>query len=443
MNASLLCLLLLAPGADEAAKSPVGSVMQPFELPDYLGTTHKWQDQKFTVIAFVGVECPVARQYGERLAQLAAKYEQQGVAFVAIDSNPQDSLAEIAHFAKESKIAFPVLKDAGNIVADQWGATRTPEVFVIDPVRKIRYWGRIDDQYGVGYVRPRPLEQYLAKALDELVAGKEVNQSAQPPVGCYIGRVSKPKPGGEIVYTKHVAKVLHQHCVRCHRPGEVAPFALEKYEDVAAWSASIREVIADGRMPPWHANPVHGKFFNDARLPEADKRLVLQWIESGCPQGDAADLPPLPSFTAGWQIGQPDVVYAMPQPFEVPAKGTVEYQYFTIDPGWTEDKWIKAAEARPGNRAVTHHLILFFHPPGKEEWEPIEPLFNSIVGFAPGLPPAIYPDGTYRRVPAGSRLIIQAHYTPNGTAQSDRSEVGLIFADLKDVKREMTVGAVL
>ena len=445
MNSAALCLLLVAPlsAADEAAKSPVGTAIQPLELPDYLGTTHKLPDNKLTVIAFIGVECPVARQYGERLAQLAAKYEKQGVAFLAIDSNQQDSLAEIAHFARESKIAFPVLKDAGNIVADQLGAQRTPEVFVIDAARKVRYWGRIDDQFGVGYARPRALTHFLAKALGELLAGSDVSQPEQPPVGCFIGRVSRAKPAGEIVYTKHVAKVLHQQCVRCHRPGEVAPFSLEKYEDVSAWSASIREVIADGRMPPWHANPEHGKFFNDARLLEADKKLVLQWIDNGCPQGNPADLPALPSFTAGWQIPKPDVVYAMPQAYEVPAKGTVEYQYFTIDPGWTEDKWIKAAEARPGNRAVTHHLILFFHPPGKEEWEPIEPLFNSIVGFAPGLPPAIYPEGTYRRIPAGSKLIIQAHYTPNGTSQSDRSEVGLVLADLKEVKREMTVGAAL
>jgi hypothetical protein len=140
---------------------------------------------------------------------------------------------------------------------------------------------------------------------------------------------------------------------------------------------------------------------------------------------------------------KPEVIYKIPEPFLVPAKGTVEYQYFTIDPGFKEDVWIKAAEARPGNRAVTHHLILFFHPPGSDEIQPIEPLFNSIAGFAPGMPPAIYPTGVYRRVPAGSKLVIQAHYTPNGTAQSDQSEFGLVFADAKEVKQEYQVQAVL
>jgi len=143
MRTFVFCLLLSAPltAADEAPKTPVGTEIAAFELPDYLGTAHKlaeWQDRKAVVIAFVGVECPVARQYGERLAQLAAKYGPQGVAFVAIDSNQQDSLAEIAHFARESRIEFPVLKDAGNVVADRFGAQRTPEVFLLDPSRKVR-----------------------------------------------------------------------------------------------------------------------------------------------------------------------------------------------------------------------------------------------------------------------------------------------------------------
>jgi hypothetical protein len=223
----------------------------------------------------------------------------------------------------------------------------------------------------------------------------------------------------------------------------VAPFALTSYKEVVGWADTIREVIAEGRMPPWHANPEHGKFVNDFRLSQQDKELIDTWFKNGCPEGNASDLPVLAPFVDGWRIPQPDVVYRMPQPFSVPAKGVVEYQHFTIDPGFMEDRWIKAAELRPGNRAVTHHLIAFFHPPGSEKFEPIEPLYNSIVGFAPGMPPSIYPAGTYRRIPAGSKIIIQAHYTPNGTPQSDQSEVGLVFADPQSVKQEMTVAAAL
>ena len=432
--------------ATNGAETRVGNRVEDFTLHDHLGAKHSlgdWQNKKAVVVAFLGVECPVARQYGSRLAELAAKFGPKEVAFVGINANQQDSLAEIANYAREYEIDFPILKDAGNAVADQWGAQRTPEVFVVDAKRVIRYWGRIDDQYGVGYARAAATRNFVADALDDLLADRAVREPAQEPVGCYIGRVQRNAPMGAVTYTKHVAAILHQRCVGCHRPGEVAPFPLVVYDEVVGWAETIREVIAEGRMPPWHAHPKYGKFANDVRLSEREKDLINTWVENGCPQGSAADLPPLAPFVDGWRIPKPDRVYRMPQPFNVPAKGIVEYQHFTIDPGFTEDKWIKAAEVRPGNRAVTHHLIAFFHPPGSEGFEPIEPLYNSIVGFAPGLPPSIYPEGTYRRIPAGSKLVIQAHYTPNGSPQTDQSELGLVFADPKTVKKEMTVAAAL
>ena len=442
-----LLFLALAPlaAADAQASSPIGKQIGNFALHDHLGTAHAlkdWADMKAVVVVFLGTECPLAKQYGGRLADLAARYGAKGVAFVGINANQQDSLAEIDHYVREQKIAFPILKDPGNQVADQFGAKRTPEAFVLDAKGVVRYWGRIDDQYGIGYARNEPTKSFVAKALDELLAGKEVSQSVSEPVGCFIGRVSRTKATGDVTYTKHVAGILHKHCVRCHRPGEVAPFSMTGYEEASAWAETIREVIDDGRMPPWHANPQHGKFFNEARLTDDEKQLLRTWVANGCPQGNAADLPQLKPFTDGWQIKQPDVVYKMAEPYQVPATGIVEYQFFTLEENLKEDKWIKMAEARPGNRTITHHLILFYQEPGKP-FEPIDALFNSIVGFAPGLPPAIYPAGVYRRIPKGSKLILQAHYTPNGSPQTDQSEVGIVYADPKEVKKEMIVGAAL
>ena len=145
-------------GAVEASQTPVGKRISDFTLHDCLGTKHRLADsrgKKAVVIVFVGVECPLAKQYGSRLAELATKYQGKGVAFLGIDSNQQDSIAEIAHFAREHKIAFPILRDPGNAVSDQCGAERTPEVFVVDSERFVRYSGRIDDQYGVGYAPGR------------------------------------------------------------------------------------------------------------------------------------------------------------------------------------------------------------------------------------------------------------------------------------------------
>jgi peroxiredoxin/mono/diheme cytochrome c family protein len=447
MNAvcAALALMMPLPAADAKVASPVGRQIASFELNDHLGTKHslqEWADRKAIVVVFLGTECPLAKQYGSRLEDLAARYEAQGVQFVGINANQQDSLAEIGHYVREQNIVFPMLKDPGNVVADQFGAKRTPEAFVLDSKGVVRYWGRIDDQYGVGYARGEPTKSFLATALDQLLAGKEVSQPASEPVGCFIGRVHRTKPTGEVTYTKHIAGILHKHCVRCHRPGEVAPFAMTGYDEASAWAETIREVIDDGRMPPWHANPKHGKFYNEARLSDDEKQLVRTWVKNGCPQGDASDLPELRPFTDGWQIPKPDVVYKMPEPAQVPATGVVEYQFYTLVESLPEDKWIKAAEARPGNRQVTHHLILFYQEPGKP-FEPIDALFNSIVGFAPGLPPAIYPPGIYRRIPKGSKLILQAHYTPNGSPQTDQSEVGIVWAEPKEVKKEMTVAAAL
>ncbi len=435
---------LLASAVDvEAAETPLGTEIRDFTLHDYLGTKHSLadrRDKKVVVIAFLGVECPLAKHYGSRLAELATKYQPQGVAFMGIDANQQDSLAEIAHFARAFKIDFPILRDPGNIVADQCGAQRTPEVFVVDAQRIVRYWGRIDDQYGVGYARPAPTKSFVADALDDLLAGKKVREPAQKPVGCFIGRVQRAAPTGEVTYTKHIASILHQRCVRCHRSGEVAPFPLSAYDEVVGWAETIREVIADGRMPPWHASPEHGEFSNDIRLPEHDKDLIDNWIKNGCPQGNAADLPTLAPFVQGWQIPKPDVVYRMPQPFVVAAKGIVPYQYFYLDPKFEDDVWIQGAEIRPGNRAVVHHIAVFFLPPGQTEPRAEDPPFNAVAAFAPGMPAGLWPAGHARLIPAGSKLGFQVHYTPNGSPQSDRSEVGLVFADPRSVKKEVKFG---
>src|SRR5262249_26865273 len=129
-----------------------------FSLTSHLGrecSLRDFADRKIVVLAFLGTECPLAKLYGPRLAGLAAKYGDKGVAFVGIDSNRQDSLAEMTAYARACGIEFPLLKDLKSEVADKLGATRTPEVFVLDRDRVVRYRGRIDDRYGVGYVRDK------------------------------------------------------------------------------------------------------------------------------------------------------------------------------------------------------------------------------------------------------------------------------------------------
>ncbi|MEX0641562.1 MAG: redoxin domain-containing protein, partial [Pirellulales bacterium] len=417
-----------------------------FTLQDYLGAKYSlsdWPDKRAIVVVFLGAECPLAKLYGSRLQEMSERYAEDEVQFVGINSNRQDSLEEIGHYARECKIGFPLLKDPGNRVADRFGAVRTPEAFVLDGERVIRYCGRIDDQFGVGYARGKKSVSELARAIDEVSAGKPVSTPVTEATGCYIGRMKTTPPSGKNTYAKHIAPILNEHCVRCHREGEIAPFALTSYEEIAGWGDTIAEVVRKGRMPPWHASPEHGKFANDARLADAEKQLIYDWVINGLPEGDLADLPPPPEFVDGWQIPTPDIVYRMPQPYKVPAKGVVEYQYFGIDAKIDEDLWIRAAEMRPGNRAVVHHLILFFIKPGQGRMRGEDALANGIATFAPGLPAMKMPDGYAFRVPAGSRLVMQAHYTPNGSEQTDQSYAGIVLADPKTVKHEISIHAAM
>jgi hypothetical protein len=349
-------------------------------------------------------------------------------------------------------IEFPILKDLNNVLADNLQATRTPAAYVLDRQRVVRYQGRIDDQYGlqntpsgtrVSYQLKTPRREDLAQAIDELLAGKSVSVAQTEPTGCLVSRRKQPSDDSKVTYSKHIAPLLNEHCVLCHRPGQIGPFSLTSYEDAAGWAEMIGEVVAEQRMPPWHADPKHGKFANDARLSAEQKALIADWVAAGAPQGDLADLPEPPKFAEGWMIPEPDEVVYMPKSFEVPAEGTVPYQSIVVDPGWEEDKWVAAMEPRPGNPAVVHHIVMYVVPPkGVPKYFSADlpkTQLDWFASFSPGLRPPILPKGTARFIPAKSKLVFQMHYTPNGTKQSDRSYVGIKFADAKTVKREIAV----
>lgn len=426
-------------------QSRIGHKIDGFRLPDYYGRTRtldEFADSKAIVVAFLGTDCPLVKLYAPRLAELAKEYEARGVTFLGVNSNQQDTMTYIGAFARQHGVTFPILKDLGNTVADDFGAVRTPEVFVLDQQRVIRYWGRVDDQYGLGaasgYAKNEIRRRDLAEAVEEVLAGKEVSQPVTKAYGCLIGRVPRVTPHGEITYTKHVAHIIQNKCVECHRPSQVAPMDLTSYEQVSGWSEMIREVISDGRMPPWFANPAHGEFKNDARMTEEEKNILYQWVECGCPKGDDADLPEPRKFVEGWTIGQPDVVFQMAdEPYEVQAEGTIDYQYFVVETGFKEDRWIKAAEARPGNRAVVHHIICFIGTPGRPGAERSS---GASIGYAPGMQARVFGEGMAMKIPAGATLRFQMHYTATGKPEKDLSSVGFIFADPKEVKREVKGG---
>ncbi len=426
--------------AAEAAPAGPARKVDDFQLRDYRGAEHslgQYANSKVVVLAFLGTECPLVKLYGSRLSELSREFESAGVTFLGVNSNQHDSVTEIAAYARRHEIPFPILKDVGNHLADAVGAERTPEVLVLDAQRQVRYRGRIDDQYGVGYAREQPRSHDLKQAITELLAGKDVSQPSTTAVGCLIAKLRAPKANAPVTYTEHIAPLLNRRCVECHRPGEIAPFALTEYDEVAGWASTIAEVVSEGRMPPWHANPDHGKFANDRALSSAEKDLIAQWARDGAPQGNPASKPPLPSVVAGWALPrQPDLIIPMAdKPYQVPATGTVKYQYFMVDPQLTEDRWIQASEVIPGNRAVVHHVLVFAKDASSQlRGGGLEGFLSSYV---PGLRPPVYPAGMAKKLKAGSQLIFQVHYTPIGTPEEDICKLGLIFADEAGVKQQV------
>ncbi|APZ96952.1 thiol-disulfide oxidoreductase [Fuerstiella marisgermanici] len=445
LHRHLVNLAIVLTASVFAANANADQTISDFTLSSHRGVDWSLDsvaDSKLVVVAFLGTECPLARLYGPRLSELQNRYQAKDVAFVGIDANTQDSMTEISAYVARHKITFPMLKDVGNRVADQFKAERTPEVFLLDQNRTVRYRGRVDDQYLVGRSRDKVRRKDLAIAIDELLAGKDVSVAATEAIGCHIGRVRKTEPHGDVTWSNQIVRIFNKSCVECHRSGEIAPFQLEKYDDVIGWEDTILEVIADNRMPPWFANPKHGTFSNDARLSPEEKQLIRTWVKNGMPQGNAADLPEPPKFVKGWRMPKADqVIKVREEAFEIPADGIVDYQYFTVDPGWKEDKFVTAVEARPDNVAVVHHIIAYIVPAGSEDRKTQDR--RMLVGYAPGSTPQVLDNGTAIHIPAGSKLVFEMHYTPNGTKQKDLSYIGVKFTDKSNVKKLLRGAAVL
>jgi len=245
----------------------------------------------------------------------------------------------------------------------------------------------------------------------------------------------------KVTYTKDVAPILNKRCVECHRKGEAAPMALTSYKEARPWAAAMRQAVLEQKMPPWLADPSHGSFKNDRRLADHEKAAIVQWVKDGAPEGNAKDLPPSPQFTEGWTIGKPDQVFDIGVDFDVPTAGTVPYKYFRVPSNFKEDLWVEAAEIRPDQRGVVHHVIVFMIDPSGQRIGPGDG-GNLLVGWAPGDPALQFEPGTAKLVKAGTIFNIQMHYTPNGTATKDRSYFGLRYSRKSPARQAITGRAI-
>ena len=245
-----------------------------------------------------------------------------------------------------------------------------------------------------------------------------------------------------VTYTKDIAPILWNHCAGCHRPGEVGPFSLLSYRDAAKRANFLTQVTHQRLMPPWKPSAGGPTFRDERRLSDEEMALISRWAHAGAPHGDPADLPDRPEFAEGWQLGEPDLVLTMREPFAIPAGGRDVYRCFVVPIPIDDDRMVAAVEFRPGNRSVVHHSIMFLDANGEarerdgEDGSAGYPSFGGagvtptggLGAWLPGTVVRRLPDGMARFVGGGSDLVLQMHYHPTGKPETDQSSVGIYFA---------------
>jgi peroxiredoxin len=431
----LLLGLLLSPGpitAAETGKAGLGDkIASTGSLRDLHGNQralHDFKGHRAVVLVFLGADCPVCNLYVPTLIELEKKYRSQKVQFLAVYANEQEDLDVVAAHSSDRDLPFPVLKDFDHKLADRVGINRVSTVVVLDGDFALRYRGRIDDRYGTAFRRDKATRDDLALAIEDLLAGKKVAVAETEADGCLLDRKPRQPARKDVTYTKDVARILQERCQVCHRPGQTAPFSLLTYDDALKHAEMIKEVTTQRRMPPWHADARFGHFVNDRRLSRDELDVLTAWIDAGTPRGDARDLPKPIDFPREWVHGKPDVVFTMPEEFEVPADGVLPYKNWMIETGFTEDKWVRIAEARPGSPSVVHHIVAYIVREGQRGPVAADGSLSILVGWAPGDLGLVLPADTALRVPKGAKLRLEMHYTPSGKATKDRSSIGLTFA---------------
>lgn len=262
---------------------------------------------------------------------------------------------------------------------------------------------------------------------------------------------------GPVTFSETIAPIVYQNCVTCHRPNQAAPFALISYEDVKKRGAVIAAVTKSRYMPPWHAAHGYGDFAEERRLTDLQIAAIGEWVSHGMPQGDPANMPQLPQFPDGWHLGKPDLVLEMPVGFNLPASGPDIYRNFVIPTHLTEDKWVRAVEFHPSARKVVHHVLYAYTEAGalaKVDGADGRPGFGGmgsigvtpgggnsggLGGWAVGATPIFLPAGLALPLPKGADFVLQMHFHLTGKAETEKSEVGIYFADNAPERKLMAV----
>ena len=427
---SLILASLLAIATGAAAER-----IDNFLLLDQHGAAHELyylSDAAAVVIMVQGNGCPIVRNAWPTLKALKDEYSGKGVEFLMLNSNLQDDRDTIRAEAEAFGIDVPILVDETQLIGESLDLIRTAEVLIIDPDGwQIAYRGPLDDRLTYERQKAEAKEHYVRDALDATLAGRPVEVPRRDSLGCLI---NFPEKGSDrhrsISYSETVAPILAEHCLGCHRPGGIAPWAMTEHRLMLGFAPMIREVLRTDRMPPWHSDPHVGQWLSDRSLSVDEIKTLVHWIEAGAPRGTGPDpLEELASPAPDWPLGEPDLIVTVPA-FDVPATGVVDYQYPAVPNPLEHSVWVKAVAIAPRDRAVVHH-VLVGHSRRTDDGQGGEPSVfeNYLHGYAPGAEASVFPDDTGALIEPGGAFVFQMHYTPTGKAATDVTRLGLYFHD--------------
>jgi len=413
--------------AEPATSVDIGDVVKDLRFKDRLFLPRElseFEDAVAFVIVATNTTCPIVQKYWPKLVRLHEEFSPQGVQFLSLNVQNGDSIIDMSAQAVKFDVPFPFVKDIDGQGVTKLGFTRTPEVVVLDAEHRLRYRGRIDDQHRLGASTPAVRKETLKKAIAAVLDGRDPVPAETSVDGCVITPPPAIEADSSVTWYDHILPLFDAHCNDCHKPGTEAPFGLEAYEDAADNSEMIAEVISDRRMPPWYGASEHKDFVNHRGMSADERRMVYSWIKGGMKRGEVSDAIPPKPVREGWQLGEPDLVIQTTENHELPADGYVDYRYSVLPYVFLEETWVDKIEILPDNGPTVHHANLLAFQMDKG----IRSAY-FITGKVPGAGPMQMRDGVAFRIPKGTVLALQIHFTTTGKKEKCRLAVGLHYSN--------------
>ena len=407
-------------------ENQIGTYIDNIQLKASSGEKHELycKQSPYTIVTIFDFDCPLALKIAPKIKRLEQEYPE--LSFKHIYINALESSEEVALEFQKRQYSGQLLIDEKELFIKELNVKSTCENFIIDNTGTLLYRGAFDDQYGINITKKKAENHYLKDALDALKNDRDITYPLTGAPGCLISAnhtVNNESPA--ITYHKDISRILQNKCQQCHREGGVAPFKLMSYSQAKRRGKMIDYVVTKGIMPPWFAEE-GGPWLHNFDLSLGEKETLLTWLKSGSPEGDLSHAPAPKTWSTEGLIKNPDLIVKFPK-VKVQAEGFMDYEHLIVKVPITEDRWVRSIETRTENPQVLHHALSFVTKNKKQK--NVNAIKGYFSGYVPGTSTQTFPEGMGKLLPKGSYLIIQLHYTPNGTEVEDQISLAFDFYD--------------